>query len=208
MVVRAERRSARFTRGARLGLVLACCVSALGCSEHDAAARADAASSGHGSVDAGPPAAGSGGSVAGSNAGAGGASPAMQACRIPDDIAIESDDADGGAASDCHDVPRVIIANNCTGTICHYAGKDRRAGLDLMSACVADRLLGVTSTCQGKLLIDRDAPEQSFVLDKLDHEQPACGMHMPLGGHLPDAQVACLNAWVHAVIRSASSGSD
>jgi hypothetical protein len=134
----------------------------------------------------------------------------MQPCRIPDNIAIESTDADGGTPMECHDVPRVIIANNCTGTICHYAGKDRRAGLDLMSACVADRLLGITSSCQDKKLIDPDVPEQSFVLDKLDHEQPTCGMHMPLGGQLPDAQVACLDAWVHAVIRTAASpgGSD
>jgi hypothetical protein len=207
--VRADGRSARFTWSARLGLVLACCAGAIDCSDREDGAGTDGGS-GHSAVDAGPAAAGGGGSSGSQTeaGGAGGATPVMQPCHIPDDIAIEVDDADGGAPSDCHDVPRVIIANNCTGTICHYAGKDRRAGLDLMSACVADRLLGVTSSCQGKPLIDPDAPEQSFLLDKLDQEQPACGAHMPLGGHLPDAQVACLNAWVHAVIRSAAPRSD
>jgi hypothetical protein len=129
--------------------------------------------------------------------------PASISCRVADDLAIEDDDLDGSALENCHDVPRTIIANNCTGTICHYSGKDRKAGLDLMSPCVADRLIDKVSTCQGKLIIDLNDPPKSFILDKLESDKPACGESMPWTGHLPPAQLACTVAWVHSVIRAA-----
>ena len=153
---------------------------------------------------AGAPAAGSGGtSAAAPDAGMadGGAGMPAVACRVPDDLPLIDADADGGLAPDCHDVPRTIITGNCIGW-CHHNRPGPSGGLNLMSPCVADRLLDVRSRCEGLLLVDSAHPERSFILDKLESEKPRCGASMPDGYHLPPHQQACMNAWVHAIIRA------
>lgn len=166
-----------------------------------------AGTSGTGMVpDAGPPAAGTGasGGTAGAAGAAGGPPPV---CTVPDDLALAADDGDdGGVAPDCVNVPRTIVANNCIGGICHHTPNKFQgvaAMLDLMSPCIADRLVNVPSkTCNGIPLIDLQNVENSFLLNKLEAEEPICGMSMPLGDHLPIAQQRCIRAWVNAVVRA------
>ncbi|HKU40887.1 MAG TPA: hypothetical protein VJR89_22150 [Polyangiales bacterium] len=155
---------------------------------------------------AGSPSAGSGGMDAGVTAGtrapdAGMVDAGPPKCRIPDDLMLMQDDADGGLAPDCYEVPRRIITENCIG-YCHHSRGAPSGGLNLMSPCVADRLLDVRSRCEGIPYIDSANPEHSFILDKLQSDKPRCGASMPDGAHLPPNQVACMNAWVHAVVRA------
>jgi hypothetical protein len=148
---------------------------------------------------------GAAGTAAASDGGTAGADAAV-ACVVPDDVIVTDDDADGGVDPSCQSVTRTIIAESCIGGICHHSGKFQApaGGLDLMSPCVADRLINVTSRCQGLLLIDPAQPAKSFLLNKLEAETPLCGESMPWTGHLPPDQVRCMNAWVHALVRTAS----
>jgi hypothetical protein len=193
-------------------------MSSLGCSD-DAKSTADAAVSGAGAgastagtagawptPSAGTAAAGT--NVSAGTGGLGGAGGPAPVCKIPDNLALVMDDAeDGGVAPDCQNIPRTIVANNCIGGICHHtpnmfqgaAGK-----LDLMSPCLADRLVNIpSSTCNGIPLIDLEHVEQSFLLNKLEAETPICGEPMPFTGHLPLEQQRCMHAWVNAIVRSA-----
>jgi hypothetical protein len=137
------------------------------------------------------------------DAGTAGADAAV-VCVVPDDVVVSDDDADGGLDPSCQNVTRTIIAESCIGGICHHSGKFQApaGGLDLMSPCVADRLIKVGSRCQGLVYIDPAQPEKSFLLNKLEAETPICGEPMPWTGHLPPEQVRCMNAWVHALARS------
>lgn len=124
-------------------------------------------------------------------------------CTLPDDFAVGGDADDAGAA-DCS--PKTIVVNNCIAGTCHHTPNKFQAGaamLDLMSPCIADRLVNVPSkTCNGRPLIDQQHVENSFLLNKLEAEEPACGQPMPLGDHLPIPQQRCMHAWVEAVVRA------
>ncbi|HKP55237.1 MAG TPA: hypothetical protein VJV78_00875 [Polyangiales bacterium] len=147
--------------------------------------------------------AGTGGTQDGGVAGAprAGADAGPVVCRVSDDPMLLDEDADGGIAPDCHDIHRTIILENCIG-YCHHNRGAPSAGLNLQSPCVADRLLDAPSHCEGLPIIDSKDPDRSFLLDKLEHMMPRCGKSMPEGWHLPPNQVACMSAWVHAVVRS------
>jgi hypothetical protein len=130
---------------------------------------------------------------------------AARSCTFPDDIALTAEDGDdAGVAPDCKNVPRKIIAENCIGGYCHDNVGPPAAGLDLMSPCVADRLVSIRSSCMDFLLIDPSSVERSFIHDKVSAQYPKCGKSMPDGGHLPPEQVRCLNAWITAVVHAAN----
>jgi len=116
---------------------------------------------------------------------------------------VLQEDADGGVDPTCQNVPRKVIAENCIGSYCHDSNGPPAAGLDLMSPCVADRLVKVKSRCQDLLLIDVEHPSQSFLFDKINSTKPQCGESMPYAGHMPADELSCMNAWVNAVIRAA-----
>jgi hypothetical protein len=81
------------------------------------------------------------------------------------------------------------------------------ADLDLVSPCVADRLIGVASTCNGKLLVDPARPSSSFLLEKLETTKPECGgASMPFGALLPASNIACVTRWVNAVVHESQHG--
>jgi hypothetical protein len=124
-------------------------------------------------------------------------------CKIPNEIMILDEDADGGVDPTCQNVPRKVIANNCIGGICHDSNGPPAGGVDLMSPCVADRLVNVKSRCQDLLLIDTAHPAQSLMFDKLNSAKAKCGETMPFAGHLPPDELSCINAWLNAVIRAA-----
>ncbi|HEX7668429.1 MAG TPA: hypothetical protein VF395_02540 [Polyangiaceae bacterium] len=96
-----------------------------------------------------------------------------------------------------------IIRETCVGGICHHAGRVQAAHLDLLSPCAADRLVGVRSTCNGRLLVDPVAPEKSFILEKLSNPAPECGgKQMPYDNHLPPDQLGCMKLWVYEIARA------
>jgi hypothetical protein len=142
------------------------------------------------------------------DAGSGGASNADSAppvCRLSSDPSL-----DGGADSGppCGDVPVAIFQQNCSGGICHQpgTGPTPAANLDLVSPCVADRLVSVVSTCNGELLVDPDHPSASFLLEKLDTLKPECGgASMPYGNLLPPKELACVRRWVNAIVRESKA---
>jgi hypothetical protein len=155
---------------------------------------------GTGGVIASPPSA-----AAGVGGAAGAADAGTPVCKIPDTLMLLDSDADGdaGLAPDCQNVPRKVIANNCIGGYCHDSDGPPAGNLDLMKPCVADRLVNVKSECYDLMFIDTAHPENSFLLDKLNPPRPMCGEPMPSGGHLGAADLACMNAWVKAVLRVA-----
>jgi hypothetical protein len=139
-------------------------------------------------------------SAAGAAAAGGGA---PHVCAIPNEIMILDSDANGSLDPSCQNVPRKVIANNCIGGFCHDSNGPPAGGIDLMAPCVAERLVNVKSDCEGLLLLDVEHPEQSFLIDKLNSQRPTCGKSMPDSGHLPADELACMNAWIKAVIRTA-----
>ena len=101
--------------------------------------------------------------------------------------------------TDCGDVVTSIIHETCVGTICHHDGPTQAAHLDLLSSCVADRLVGVASTCHGRLLVDPARPGQSFLLEKLERDAPECGVRMPYENQLPPTELACMRDFIFAI---------
>jgi hypothetical protein len=91
-----------------------------------------------------------------------------------------------------------LLAARCAGAECHV-GEAPAAGLDLVSAGVAERLLDVPSSCGGAPLVDTSSPGASVLLDRV-RAVPQCGAPMPLGGPPLDAvERACLEAWVRQI---------
>jgi hypothetical protein len=96
-------------------------------------------------------------------------------------------------------VPSAIFGESCEGNTCHNA-KDHQYDLDLQSPGVAARLVNQPSLEIGTLLlIDPNNWTQSYLLLKVEDQQPPAGSQMPQQGtKLDSAQVACLQQWVKA----------
>lgn len=107
---------------------------------------------------------------------------------------------------ECPDVEAELFALRCSSRLCHGAGAESQAGLDLRSPGPESRLVDVASTskdCDGRLLIDPDEPEASLLLLKLG-EDPPCGERMPLvGARLNAFERQCLLDWIE---RAAADG--
>jgi len=90
---------------------------------------------------------------------------------------------------------RPLQQGGCQGTGCHSPGN---TSPDLISPNPAERLLDVPSSCGGRPYIGRD---DSFLVDKITGEPPACGAPMPFS--MPDALTAedeaCILAWIDDV---------
>ena len=95
----------------------------------------------------------------------------------------------------CGDVVATIFIPKCGSSICHDAAEPQQ-GLDLVSADVAARVVGVTATGCAATLANPDDPEASLLYTKLS-PNPPCGAQMPLA-QLPlgDEEAACLLAWI------------
>jgi hypothetical protein len=109
--------------------------------------------------------------------------------------------SDSGAV--CPDVQREILWQRCALDGCH--GTDESTGgLEFLTADVHTRLVGVpANTCVGRVLIDPDAPEESFLLERLS-EDPRCNgdeiERMPLtGAVLSPEELACVREWVEGL---------
>jgi predicted metal-binding protein len=96
-----------------------------------------------------------------------------------------------------------IFDNKCSS--CHNAS-DPQGGLDLASANVQSRIVGVNTLgsgdCAGRKLVSVDG-EMHVLLDKLA-DSPSCGGGMPLGsGSLTEIERACIAQWVTVAVEQA-----
>jgi hypothetical protein len=129
--------------------------------------------------------------------------------------------ADGGDAASVPlgcDNAMLVLDNNCTTTCHSMSSAPYFGGLDLMTANVAQRLVGkpaatMTSTnqamCSGKgnLLNRGKLPATGIFIDKIkaDPAMPGsvCGSPMPLGGSmLAQEDLDCLQAWANGLVNS------
>ncbi len=91
------------------------------------------------------------------------------------------------------------MRSRCSGAGCHGGDDELGANLDLVSAGVTERLVGVPSAdCDGMLISGAGTSESVFV-QKLNGTQQ-CGGRMPLGGELSDREIACMSRWVADLI--------
>jgi hypothetical protein len=82
-------------------------------------------------------------------------------------------------------------------------------GLDLRSAGLGARTVGVASSCQGRPLLVAKAGEEpsGHMLDKIDGPIPGCGNQMPVGGPpLSDQEKACVREWAAQAIAKSLNG--
>ena len=104
---------------------------------------------------------------------------------------------DGADAGGCGDVVTRIFRPQCGSGVCHGAIAPQQ-GLDLVSASVATRVVGVAGRECAGTLADPAAPETSLLYTKLT-AQPPCGAQMPLAQlPLTSADIACVRAWIAA----------
>jgi len=103
----------------------------------------------------------------------------------------------GGETGACGDVVTRIFQPQCGNSGCHGAVAPQQQ-LDLVSAGVAARVVGVNGTeCSG-LLANPASPETSLLYTKLS-AHPPCGAQMPLAAMaLSSADMACVLAWIAA----------
>jgi hypothetical protein len=103
----------------------------------------------------------------------------------------------GDDATACGDIGARIFQAQCGSSGCHGALAPQE-GLDLVSAGVAARVVGVAGQeCSGTLA-DPAMPEASLLYTKLS-ANPPCGAQMPLARPpLSGADTACLLAWIAA----------
>lgn len=132
------------------------------------------------------------------------------ACGIPLACASTSDE-NGGPAKTCDagttGAPGPVcngvdvFVTDCSGGVCHHSGCDPARGLDLRSPDVADRLIDVASSCNGRLYVDPNDIDHSFLLEKLQSDTPECGSRMPLvGTTLPAETIQCVRDWIVTVL--------
>jgi hypothetical protein len=119
----------------------------------------------------------------------------------------------GGTVTAC-DAPTMVFKASCAVPGCHAANTTGGAGLDLVSAGVAARLLGQgpsSNTAAGAAcgaagkpyLVANSNPATGLLMDKMDSATTTCGTTMALLGQLTSAQLSCLSSWATAVTTGA-----
>jgi mono/diheme cytochrome c family protein len=110
------------------------------------------------------------------------------------------------AAAACAPADGLALLNSRCGG-CHNPGSAAK-GLDLRSAGLAARVVGVASTCQGRpLLVAGPGTLSGHLLDKLDGPIPGCGNQMPFGmPALSPSEKACVRDWAAQAIAKVQSG--
>jgi hypothetical protein len=115
---------------------------------------------------------------------------------------LDAADAPGEAGAGpelgpCGDVPTRLFVPSCGGTGCHGATAAQQ-DLDLVSADVASRVVGVQAKVCVGTLADPSNPESSLLYTKL-LTGPACGAQMPLARPpLSSTDAACVLSWIAA----------
>jgi hypothetical protein len=114
------------------------------------------------------------------------------------------------AAASCpagFDVLTSVFKDKCGG--CHGATAPTK-NLDLVTAGVGARTVGVISTCNNKPLIATtltSGQPTGHLLDKLAGPVTDCGVQMPAGGTpLSSTEMACVTDWALKAVNTASAG--
>lgn len=112
-----------------------------------------------------------------------------------------------GPAPECRinlDVEDMFRQRCGTGTCHGNETADPAGGLDLVSPDPGPRIVGTMSTeCDGRMRINPNRPDDSFLLEKLTGPREGCGDRMPLVGFLDQAEIACVRDWVRQQARLA-----
>lgn len=122
------------------------------------------------------------------------------ACAAPLDDPARFLDGGGDSVASCNaDTEGDILAVRCAGSVCHSAGEQKAAGLDLVSPGVAERVANVASAsaeCGGSMLVVPGDPNGSLLYQKLG-DAPPCGSQMPLAQEpLSDEDLDCVRSWI------------
>jgi hypothetical protein len=107
-----------------------------------------------------------------------------------------SDPDAGDAQLQCADIPQAVLAPKCGGAAGCHAPPSPAAKLDLLSANVADRLVGVKDSKGAFLLIDPVDPEESLIYERV---LGAATPRMPPDVPLDEGTTACLLSWIRSV---------
>jgi hypothetical protein len=116
---------------------------------------------------------------------------------------------EGSTCPDTYDVERDLFAGTCGQLACHSGGPALAAsGLDLASPGIGPRIMAHRSEdCGGRALVDPGDLDGSYLLQKIDHEMPACGDRMPSGLEpLSGLERACLRDYLAALAGSIDGG--
>jgi hypothetical protein len=113
----------------------------------------------------------------------------------------------GEVSCDELDVERDLLASGCGGAACHGPeNANLPADLDLESPGVAERVVGVVSECDERILADPEDPAGSYLLEKL-YPAPSCGAQMPLGRPaLSESEIGCIQDWIVTLELAAADG--
>jgi hypothetical protein len=161
----------------------------------------DPASSGivSGAGGSSSPGGGSGGATGGSTAGTGGAA--------ADSDAGAQDVATPASCPAGFDVLTTVFKDKCGG--CHGAAAPTK-NLDLVTAGLGARTVGVVSTCNNKPLVSTtlvNGEAVGHLLDKLAGPVTGCGVQMPAGGTpLSSVEIACVKEWALKAVQTANGG--
>jgi hypothetical protein len=112
------------------------------------------------------------------------------------------------ANSSCPDVPQAIFKQTCSATAGCHSATDKQLGLDLQSANVASRLVGIKAMGGGGVdyLVDPTNPSKSVIYTKLT-AFPPFGARMPFSETpLDDATIACVLQWITTQVNDGGSG--
>jgi len=91
-----------------------------------------------------------------------------------------------------------VLAESCGLVACH-GDTTPQAGLDLLSADVAARVIGVSSIasgCTDRTLVVAGDPDSSYLIQKIENSPGICGRQMPLLGSLPSQDIEVLRQWI------------
>ena len=121
-----------------------------------------------------------------------------------------SEPGEFGPGGDC-DIQALMALpeNGCTNAGCH--GERFQGNLDLLSASVGARLLGVQSqsdACGGELLVDPENLDNSLLLRLIDPVRFAsspCGVMMPFGNQagVSKTTLSCFESWAKTIAEGA-----
>lgn len=109
----------------------------------------------------------------------------------------------GGSTSDAGDPTETgcaeaceIIEMRCATAGCHTGGS-AASGLDLAISdfTMLEGRAATSAACADETLFDSANPETSLLYTKL-LDPPACGIRMPLGLPLDDAEIDCIRRWI------------
>jgi len=155
-----------------------------------------------GTAGAGGPIAGSGGDVGPNQGGHSGSSPGGQ--NSGGDPSSSAGSAAAGSPSEPEDCGAVvsfagdvqpIFTASCAKQGCH-TNQRPSAGLSLASGTSYQALVGVMSSCAGRVQVRPGNPAESYLMDKLLGTNMCSGSQMPKAGGLASGQLDTVRRWI------------